>query len=372
VPGEIHGLVIPKYGMVMTEGVIAAWHAEVGDKVEPGDELVDIETEKVANTYESPHSGVLRRKLVAEGQALSIGALFGVIAGEDIPDGDIDAFIAEAQASFVAQDPGGAGPLAEFIDMPGGHLRFLKKGDGQGDPVVLVHGFSGDLNSWLLNHDVLAESRTVYALDLPGHGGSSKNPALASVADMAAAVEALLDARGLPRAHLVGHSLGGAAAAAFAIQHPERAASLTLLSPAGLGKEINADFIGGIISARARKEMSAVLAWLFADPALVSRDMTMNALKANRIDGALECLRAISAASFKGAEQAVSLREGLSTLPLPVQVIWGATDRIIPAEHARNLPAAVGVHLIPHAGHMAHMEKAGEVNKLIQQFVNTH
>ena len=47
--GEIHALVIPKYGMVMTEGVLAAWHVEEGREIKPGDEIIDIETEKIVN-----------------------------------------------------------------------------------------------------------------------------------------------------------------------------------------------------------------------------------------------------------------------------------------------------------------------------------
>ena len=58
ITGKIHALVIPKYGMVMTEGVLAAWHIEEGREIKPGDEIIDIETEKIAGTLEAAGAGM--------------------------------------------------------------------------------------------------------------------------------------------------------------------------------------------------------------------------------------------------------------------------------------------------------------------------
>jgi pyruvate dehydrogenase E2 component (dihydrolipoamide acetyltransferase) len=369
VPSEIYGLVIPKYGMVMTAGVISKWYLDEGDTVIQGDELVDIETEKVANVYESPHSGVLRRKIVAEGQSLPIGSLFGIIASGDIHDSDIDAYVEKFRSEFSLVDTASGGATPEVVDIPGGYIRFLKQGDAAEPAIVLVHGFGADLNNWLLNQAALAESRSVYALDLPGHGGSAKNPQIGSIGDMAKAILAFLDAKNLSHIHLVGHSLGGGVAAKIALERPALAKSLTLIAPVGLGKEINIAFIKGLLETDRRKEMQIVLEALFHNPALVSRDMTMNVLSAKRIDGAVTSLRAIADRCFAGGEQTSILRGYLLQLSMPVQVIWGRSDRIIPPEHTANLPRSVSVHLIENAGHMVHMEKASEVNKLITHFV---
>ena len=366
---EIYGLVIPKYGMVMQEGLISTWHVEAGAQINKGDELVDIETEKVNNAYESPHSGILRRKLVPEGQAAPIGALFGVIASANVPDAEIDAFIEEFRSNFLGSLQGSGGPTAEIIELTAGPMRFLKTGSGTGTPIVLVHGFGGDLSSWLLNQDALADSHTVYSLDLPGHGESQKNQQTASIGELAATVEAFLDATNLASVHLVGHSLGGGVAAALAVGSPHRVASLTLLAPVGLGREINSDFIQGLLNADRRKEMKGVLETLFHDPALVSGDMVKNVLQGKRIDGAIESLRSIAERCFGEGRQATILREDLAKLRLPVQIVWGVSDRIIPPEHAASLPGAIPVHMIENAGHMVHMEKAAEVNRLIARFV---
>ena len=368
-PSEIYGLVIPKYGMVMTEGIISKWYREEGDAVSHGDELVDIETEKVANVYESPQHGILRRKIVSEGQSVPIGSLFGIIASSDVEEAEIDAYVEKFQSTFNSAATTSSGASPEVIDIPGGYIRFLKQGDDADADIVLVHGFGADLNNWLLNQAVLAESCSAYAIDLPGHGGSIKNPQIATIEDIAAAVLAFLDAKKLSSIHLVGHSLGGGVATKIALERPGLVKSLTLIAPVGLGKEINFTFVKGLMETDRRKEMQSLLETLFHNPALVSREMTMNVLNSKRIDGAVTCLRAIAEHCFAGGEQTSILRGNLLQLSVPIQIIWGRSDRIIPPQHAASLPRTINIHLIENAGHMVHMEKASDVNRLILHFV---
>ena len=101
---------------------------------------------------------------------------------------------------------------------------------------MLLHGFGGDLNNWLFNAEPLSSERAVYALDLPGHGGSVKE-----ARDLVDALRAFLDSQGIDRVHLAGHSMGGLVAGEFAAAEPERVLSLTLIAPAGLGTEITMD-----------------------------------------------------------------------------------------------------------------------------------
>ena len=124
---------------------------------------------------------------------------------------------------------------------------------------MLLHGFGGDLNNWLFNTDKLAERRRVYALDLPGHGESAKDVGAGDLAEFAGVLGGFLDAVGAGRAHLAGHSMGGAVALAFTLEHPDRVASLALVAPAGLGEEINADYIDGFVAAERRRELKGVL-----------------------------------------------------------------------------------------------------------------
>jgi pyruvate dehydrogenase E2 component (dihydrolipoamide acetyltransferase) len=165
--------------------------------------------------------------------------------------------------------------------------------------------------------------------------------------------------------------LGGGVAAKIAVERPALVKSLALVAPVGLGKEINFPFIKALVETDRRTDMRSVLETLFHNPALVSRDMTMGVLNAKRIDGAVACLRAIAESCFAGGEQTSILRGHLLQLSVPVQVIWGRSDRIIPPQHAANLPRTMRVHLIEKAGHAVHMEKAAEVNRLISDFMET-
>jgi len=355
----------------MTEGVISRWYLHEGDAVSRGDEIVDIETEKVANVYESPHSGILRRKLVHEGRPVPIGALFGIIAARDVKDAEIDTYIENFQSAFSLTEASTGGASAEVVDIPGGFIRFLKQGDGAATAAVFVHGFGADLNNWLLNQPVLAESRLAYAIDLPGHGGSVKDPKICNIEELAAAVLRFLEARNLSGIHLIGHSLGGGVAARIAIDRSALVRSLTLIAPVGLGSDINGSFIKGLVEIDRRKDMQSLLEKLFYDPALVSREMTMGVLNAKRVDGAVECLTSIAEGCFNGGHQTHILRTDLVQLAVPTQVIWGEADLIIPPQQAANLPPSMNVHIVAEAGHMVHLERAAEVNGLIAHFLES-
>jgi pyruvate dehydrogenase E2 component (dihydrolipoamide acetyltransferase) len=99
---------------------------------------------------------------------------------------------------------------------------------------------------------------------------------------------------------------------------------------------------------------------------MVSADMVEDVLKFKRLDGATAALGAIAQANFDGGTQKSSLRDRLGDVTAPVHVVWGEADRILPAIHAEGLPASVAVTRIPGAGHIAHMEKASEINSIIK------
>ena len=91
---SLDAVTIPKWGIEMTEGTIVAWHKEEGDTVKAGEEIVDIETDKIVNSFEARSSGTLVRILAEVGEELPVGYLIGVIASEVVTDDAIDAFIA--------------------------------------------------------------------------------------------------------------------------------------------------------------------------------------------------------------------------------------------------------------------------------------
>ena len=87
-------ITIPKWGIEMERGTIAEWRVAAGASVAKGDELVDIETDKIVNSFEASHDGLLVRIIAQEGEELAVGTLIGVMASEPVADEEIDAFIA--------------------------------------------------------------------------------------------------------------------------------------------------------------------------------------------------------------------------------------------------------------------------------------
>lgn len=366
---DIVAVTMPKWGLAMEEGTVAAWHVREGAVVAKDDDLADIETTKITNLFEAPAAGTVRRLVVAEGAVAPVGALLSVIADPVVPEAEIDAFVAGFEAEVAPREAAAEPVETAMIDTGGRRLRVLSLGDGAGDPVVFVHGFGADLNGWMFNQPVIAERRPTHALDLPGHGGSVKSVGDGRAATLADAVAAALDALGIDRAHLVGHSLGGAVAIALALARPERVASLGLIAPAGLASGINGDFIAGFIAAKRRKQLRPVLDMLVADPGLVGREMIEEVLRFKRLDGVADALRAIAEANFADGRQSLALAPRLGEIAAPILIVQGTEDRIIPAIRAEDLPAMVTLHRLAGAGHVPHLEKAAEVNALLDSFL---
>ena len=365
----IQKLGMPKWGLSMTEGRVVEWLVDEGAEVAVGDEVAEVETDKLNGAVESTAAGVLRRRVAAAGDTVAVGGLLAVVAPADTADADIDAFVAEFQAAFVpGESEEDAGPAAETVDVAAGTLRFLRQGDG-GEPVVLLHGFGGDLDNWMFVAPALAEEHTVYALELPGHGGSSKDVGAGDVASLAGAVVQFLDAAGLQRVHLVGHSLGGLVAASVALRAPDRVRTLTLIAGVGLGEEINGDYIDGFISAGSRRELKPALELLFADPGQVNRQLVDDVLRYKRIDGVDAALRTIAGQVFADGRQQTLVADDLAQADVPLLVVWGEEDRILPRAHADRAPGRAEVHVLAGTGHSPHMEAAGEVNALLAKFV---
>jgi pyruvate dehydrogenase E2 component (dihydrolipoamide acetyltransferase) len=125
----IQPITMPKWGLAMEEGVLARWAVEEGAPISAGQEIMDIETTKIANVFESPVEGVLRRKVVGDGETVAVGALLGVVAEPAVADADIEAFVREFQERFKhAEKADTSAPKPENVEVDGRRIRFLKAG----------------------------------------------------------------------------------------------------------------------------------------------------------------------------------------------------------------------------------------------------
>jgi pimeloyl-ACP methyl ester carboxylesterase len=243
-------------------------------------------------------------------------------------------------------------------------LYAVERGAGP-KTVVFLHGFGGCHDDWHAVVSTLAPSSRTLAYDLPGHGLSLDFPGGGPAKAAARAVLADLAARGIRRVHLVGHSMGGAAAVLMALAEPERIASLTLLAPGGFGTEINGPLLRRYAAAADRSEIRACLAAMSGPQSHPSQRIVDVLGEMRARPSQLQKLIEIAAAMTRDDRQGVIPRERLETLDMPAMVVWGTDDAVLPFTQADALPAHFHLHHVLEAGHML----AAEASSLIAEIV---
>lgn len=239
----------------------------------------------------------------------------------------------------------------------------VERGAG-GVPIVFLHGFGASHVVW---DDVLARiggARHSIAFDLPCHARSlAHRPG--SAANAARAVLAELDRRNVGLAHLVGHSMGGAAAALAALIEPSRIASLTLLAPGGFGREINHRLLRRYAAATEEAEIGLLLEQFFGWESAIPAGLAAAQAGERSAAGASEALLATVETFFDNDLQKTFAVEELARLAVPVKVLWGTQDRVLPTRQAYRLPGRIAVHIFERTGHMLPCEIPDDVAWLV-------
>lgn len=276
----------------------------------------------------------------------------------------VDAWMAEA----------GLEPREVRVD--GLRLRYVRK--GHGPAVVLLHGLASSIYTWKDVLPRLARDHDVVALDLPGFGGSDQ-PAGLTWRALPPAVLGLLDALGIPRASLVGHSLGGAVAVLLAARDPERVERLVLVDAAGFEQHAAdrplllrlaaspAAVLGRPLALR-RLFVRAALREVFHDDRLVTDERVGVYLAPLARPGALRSLRSLLVSVAGHTPFPAVVAEVRS----PTLIVWGADDTWIPVAEADRFVAAIpGARrlVIPACGHMPQEEHPAVVADALEKFL---
>lgn len=380
-------------GEYMEAVLVTDWHKAPGDAVREGELLVTVETAKAATEIVSHCDGWLAAIHVPAGHEAPLDVPLGEITDTEgemvmpVPaaKGSGPAIAHPRADASVAPAPDGrlrASPYARRLGRergvaldgiagtgPGGRIkaRDLPKGAAGGRsqdaPVVLLHGFGADRTSWHWLRALL--TGPAIALDLPGHGRRTDQQAL-GLADIVEDLGDQLDALGLEEVHLVGHSLGGAAALALAASGRVSVRSMVLIAPAGLGASVSRAFTRSLLEAPDEAAMQSVLGGMVADATRLPSGLAAATLRRMDRDGARAALTAFEAALFDEGD-GLDLRVVLGRLPFPIRVIWGRADRVIPVPPDLALPGQVALHLVDAVGHAPHLESADLVARLISE-----
>ena len=229
-----------------------------------------------------------------------------------------------------------------------GQLRF--RVGGSGTPLILLHGLAGSSEWWQRNVDACCDCFETYRLDFTGFGESRRLGRF----DLQGAVQSLLswmDERGIERAHVVGHSMGGLVAARLAATAPDRVIKLVLVDAAflrfdpGLLKR-------GIGFAREARRSSTDLVAMFVRDSLRAHPLSA-------ITATSQLLR-------------TDWRDDLHGITVPTLILWGALDRVTPLKIGEAINAAIPgskLIVIDRAGHNAMWDRPDRFNTELLAFL---
>jgi pimeloyl-ACP methyl ester carboxylesterase len=273
------------------------------------------------------------------------------------------------------------------IQLTGGELDGLLLHyieEGHGPAIVLVHGLGGFAESWRHNMPELARHGRVIALDLPGFGRSAKPRRPYTAAFLARAVAGLLGALGVDQVRLVGHSLGGAVASRYAVEHPGQVERLALigaavpgfdLRPSWLYRTLSLPVVGEFLASLVTRRLCARgLARCFArpDPAEIRFFVDHEFAARSSLEGRAAYLSLLRTVKDDFTAGAGAYRTALERMGRNVLIVHGREDRVVPIGHARRVAEGLGIadpRWLDRCGHFPQIEHAGTVNAYLREFL---
>jgi pimeloyl-ACP methyl ester carboxylesterase len=262
----------------------------------------------------------------------------------------------------------------------GRQVNYVDTG-GDKPPIVFIHGLGGNWQNWLLQIPAFMDRYRCVALDLPGFGASELPAEPISIRGYGRVVDALCDRLGLDRPVIVGNSMGGFVGAEVAIAFPTRVRALVLISAAGLSIEYlrreplltfarlwaasSARVLAGrdLIVRRPRLRRGA-LGLLLRYPERLSGPLTEELVQGAGKPGFLPALEALLSYSF---------RDRLVEIEIPVLIVWGRNDMLVPVADADGFQELIGANarkvIFEDTGHGAMIERPSRFNALLREFL---
>ncbi len=348
------------YAAATPEAIEAAPVSEVMKVAEPSPSPIVAESLSVAVTQGDAVRATPLARRIARESGIDLASVSGSGPKGRIQRKDVEASAAHAQPAI-------AKPVAAKADKAPLHAVWLRQGNDTGlAPLVLIHGFGSDLNSWRPMLAGTTLDSAILAIDLPGHGESTRDIP-ADIDSIAALVEQTIAAHHTGPVVVAAHSFGAAIAAKVAARGNLDIRALTLIAPAGLGPEINGAFLQGFVRARAEPSLLAWMKLLVQDESLLTRSFVKATLAQSQDEGLRNAQKLVADRFFADGTQIFDIRRSLAGLIIPVRVIFGAADRIIPAAHASGLPGEIAVHVFAGTGHMPQLEQREKVVRILRE-----
>jgi pimeloyl-ACP methyl ester carboxylesterase len=271
--------------------------------------------------------------------------------------------------------------IEKYFNHDGIMTRYICQGEGPA--VLLVHGFGGFLESWKYNISDLSKNFLVYAIDLPGHGLSSRMIGKYTLKFIESFVVDFIKAMEIKKINLIGHSAGGLICASIAIDYPEIVDKLVLVDTAGINKTIPQIFriatipvLKNIIFALSSKAFIKYgTRRVFYDPQIVDKDWVNLSYKYFQMAGVKHTLLNILHinASITGLKQELILTPRLELIQSPTLIIHGAMDNIIPLDHIPktcSLIPKARCEVFDDCGHCPQIENVTRFNWLVSNFLS--
>ncbi len=277
-------------------------------------------------------------------------------------------------------------PEVQYLTIHGHKRAYVKVGTGPA--LLLLHGLGCDHTTWQPVIAALSRRYTVIAPDLLGHGLSDKPRADYSVGGYANGMRDLLTVLGIDKVTVVGHSLGGGVAMQFAYQFPERTERMILVAPGGLGPEVTPAIRAitlpgfhttmGLVTLPGVRQLTTT--WMRAlaasgVPAARDLDEVASILESFKDAKARTAIRHVVSAVVDWRGQIVTMADrAYLTAAMPMCVIWGTDDHVIPVRHAGNaaeMAPGCTVEVIANAGHFPHKDHPQRFVKIVNDFIRT-